>query len=150
MPKPAPKHAAATQGFGYVLDDQTGFILRQVHQRHALIFASRIGQDITPTQWAAMAKLAQAGPCSQNLLGRLTAMDAATIKGVVDRLVRRGLASTNPDPSNRRRVLVELTPAGRELAHELAPLALEITEETLAPLSGRERETLLRLLRKMK
>ncbi|MGA7327019.1 MAG: MarR family transcriptional regulator [Rhodomicrobium sp.] len=150
MPKPAPKRAAATEGFGYVLDEQAGFILRQVHQRHALIFANHIGQDITPTQWAAMAKLAEAGPCSQNLLGRLTAMDAATIKGVVDRLVRRGLASTNPDPSNRRRVLVELTLAGRELAQELAPLAMKITEETLAPLSGQERETLLRLLKRMR
>jgi len=30
--------------------------------------------------------LTETGPCSQNLLGRLTAMDVATIKGVIDRL----------------------------------------------------------------
>lgn len=34
----------------YVLDDQTGFILRQATQRHAAIFASDIGCDLTPTQ----------------------------------------------------------------------------------------------------
>ena len=47
-------------------------------------------------QWAALAKLAEVGECSQNLLGRLVAMDVATIKGVVERLVRRGFAATRP------------------------------------------------------
>ena len=62
----------------YILDEQVGFILRQVAQRHAAIFASHIESDLTTTQWAALAKLAEIGPLSQNLLGRQTAMDAAT------------------------------------------------------------------------
>ena len=62
----------------YVLDEQVGFILRQVWQRHSAIFSREIGTNITPTQWAALSKLAEAGPCSQNQLGRLTAMDVAT------------------------------------------------------------------------
>lgn len=134
----------------YVLDHQVGFILRQVHQRHTLIFANRMGQRITPTQWAALAKLAEAGPCSQNLLGRLTAMDAATIKGVVDRLVARDLSRTSPDPSNRRRLLVHLTTTGQELVSQCTACAHEITEETLAPLSGQERRALLALLKKIR
>src|SRR5579871_5825769 len=72
----------------YLLENQAGFILRQVNQRHSGIFSRLMGNDLTPTQWAALAKLKEIGPCSQNLLGRLTAMDAATIKGVIDRLVR--------------------------------------------------------------
>src|SRR5262249_1640747 len=66
----------------YILDEQIGFILRQVWQRHTTIFAREIGINLTPTQWAALSKLAETGPCSQNQLGRLTAMDVATIKGV--------------------------------------------------------------------
>ena len=81
---------------GYVLDEQIGFILRQVWQRHAMIFARDIGINLTPTQWAALAKLQETGPCSQNQLGRLTAMDVATIKGVIDRLTARGLTETSP------------------------------------------------------
>ncbi|MGY4409921.1 DNA-binding MarR family transcriptional regulator [Bradyrhizobium sp. LB7.1] len=73
----------------YVLDEQVGFILRQVWQRHSAIFSREIGTNITPTQWAALSKLVETGPCSQNQLGRLTAMDVATIKGVIDRLTRR-------------------------------------------------------------
>src|SRR6201988_1512425 len=134
----------------YVLDEQIGFILRQVSQRHAVIFARDIGADLTPTQWAALAKLAETGPCSQNQLGRLTAMDVATIKGVIDRLTARGLTETSPDPEDGRRLLVSLTRAGQQLAEKAAPNALAITRETLAPLDAKDRETLVALLSKLK
>ena len=90
----------------YLLDEQVGFLLRQVSQRHAAIFSAHMGPEVTPTQWAAMAKLLETGPCSQNLLGRLTAMDAATIKGVIDRLTKRRLTETSADPEDARRVVV--------------------------------------------
>src|SRR6516165_6927541 len=134
----------------YVLDEQVGFILRQVWQRHSAIFARDIGTNLTPTQWAALSKLAETGPCSQNQLGRLTAMDVATIKGVIDRLSARGLTETSPDPEDGRRLLVSLTRAGQQLAEKAAPNALAISKETLAPLDARERETLLALLNKLR
>ena len=40
----------------YVLEEQIGFILRQVWQRHATIFAREIGINLTSAQWAALAK----------------------------------------------------------------------------------------------
>jgi DNA-binding MarR family transcriptional regulator len=134
----------------YVLDEQVGFILRQVWQRHSSIFSRDIGTNLTPTQWAALSKLAETGPCSQNQLGRLTAMDVATIKGVIDRLTARGLTETSQDPEDGRRLLVSLTRAGQQLAEKLAPNALAITRETLAPLDARERETLMALLNKLR
>jgi len=134
----------------YVLDEQIGFILRQVWQRHATIFAREIGINLTPTQWAALAKLNESGPCSQNQLGRLTAMDVATIKGVIDRLTARGLTETGRDPADGRRLLVRLTRAGQQLAEKTAPNALAITRETLAPLDASERETLVALLTKLR
>ena len=134
----------------YILDEQIGFILRQVWQRHATIFAREIGINLTPTQWAALAKLNETGPCSQNQLGRLTAMDVATIKGVIDRLSARGLTETSADPEDGRRLLVSLTRAGQQLAEKVAPNALAITRETLAPLDARERETLVALLSKLR
>src|ERR1700759_1050433 len=79
----------------YILDEQIGFILRQVWQRHAAIFARESGINLTPTQWAALSKLMETGPCSQNQLGRLTAMDVATITRVIERLTARGLTETS-------------------------------------------------------
>lgn len=134
----------------YVLDSQIGFILRQVSQRHSLIFAELIGDEVTPTQWAALSKLAEIGPTSQNLLGRLTAMDAATIKGVVVRLLKRNLVETRSDPADARRLVVQLTPAGEALVARLLANAVNITEVTLAPLSDEEREALAALLAKLR
>jgi MarR family transcriptional regulator, lower aerobic nicotinate degradation pathway regulator len=134
----------------YILDEQIGFVLRQVWQRHAAIFAREIGINLTPTQWAALAKLSESGPCSQNQLGRLTAMDVATIKGVIDRLTARGLTETSADPEDGRRLLVSLTRAGKQLAEKAVPNALAITRETLAPLEPREREMLVALLSKLR
>lgn len=146
----ASKRSTKSSKPSYVLDDQVGFILRQVWQRHAMIFAKEIGINLTPTQWAALSKLTETGPCSQNQLGRLTAMDVATIKGVIDRLTARGLTETSSDPQDGRRLLVSLTRAGQAMAEKAAPNALAITKETLAPLDAKERETLIALLSKLR
>ncbi|MDX7951759.1 MarR family transcriptional regulator [Lichenihabitans sp. Uapishka_5] len=144
-----PSHDNETEPQPYRLDEQIGFILRQVVQRHAAIFASGMDQALTAPQWAALAKLAECGPLSQNQLGRLIVTDAATIKGVVDRLSARVLTRTSPDPDDRRRYVVELTPIGLETVARLSPHASAITAETLAPLDAAERTRLLALLRKL-
>ena len=129
----------------YRLQDQIGFVLRKAHQRHVAIFAAKIG-DLTPPQFAALAKLADVGETSQNQLGSLIAMDAATVKGVIDRLKARGLVELTKHDADKRRLLVNLTTEGRETVERLIPLAVQITTETLQPLSPKEAATLLKLL----
>jgi DNA-binding MarR family transcriptional regulator len=133
----------------YILDDQVGFIMRQAQQRHTNIFASLMIEELTPTQWAVLAKLKECGPCSQNLLGRHTAMDAATIKGVIDRLTKRGITTTASDPADGRRLLVALTPEGIAIWERAQPMAERITAATLEPLTAAERETFVTLLRRL-
>ena len=133
----------------YILDDQVGFILRQVYQRHAALFSEQLGEDITPMQWAVLAKLAELGVSSQNMLGRLTAMDVATVKGVVERLAKRGLIETNADPVDRRRLVLSLSPAGQQIYARLVDMASEVSQLTLAPLEKGERDTLLQLLARL-
>ena len=106
-------------------------------------------EGLTPTQWAALAKLWECGAQSQNQLGRLTAMDGATIKGVIDRLTSRGLTASRPDPEDARRLLIELTEEGLGLYRRAAPIAADITEKTLAPLAEAERVILIELLRRI-
>ncbi len=134
----------------YRLDDQIGFVLRQVVQRHAGIFAAGMEGEVTAMQWAALAKLHECGPLSQNLLGRRVAMDAATIKGVIDRLSTRGFTETRPDPTDRRRHLVALTTAGEAIVRRLVGPAARITQDTLAPLDVTERVALATLLGKLR
>lgn len=130
----------------YDLDSQVGFLLRRAYQRHTALFSQHMPDRLTPTQFAAMARLLESGPLSQNLLGREIALDGATIKGVVDRLVARGLLDVRPDPDDGRRSLVSLTDEGRARALEYTEAASAITDATLAPIEASERATLVRLL----
>lgn len=133
----------------YALDKQIGFLLRKAHQRHRAIFSRDIGATLAPTQFAALVSLYSEGSTSQNLLGRRTAMDSATITGVVTRLVQKNLVSKNSTPDDDRLSIVELTERGHDLVTKVLPRALEISSSTLEPLSAQEIRALLALLAKI-
>lgn len=132
----------------YHLEEQIGFVLRKASQRHIAIFARHVGK-LTPPQFAALAKLHEVGDTSQNQLGVLVAMDAATIKGVIDRLKARNLVGLSRHEADRRRLVVSLTKDGRALVESLLPAAHRTTKETIAPLNDREIATLMKLLSKI-
>ena len=134
----------------YSLDEQVGHLLRRANQRHTTLFAERFGpHGLTALQFAVLMKLAEVGSTSQNRLGRLTAMDQNTIRGVVSRLAQRGLLERQHHPDDRRRINLALTATGYELAASLEADGLGISAETLAPLSEKEAAVFMALLRKL-
>jgi DNA-binding MarR family transcriptional regulator len=144
------KQRPAASGCAYLLDDQIGFLLRQVTQRHTTIFSQLMGDGLTPMQWAVLAKLLEIGRTSQTALGRAVYMDAATVKGTVDRLVGRGLVLRLQDAEDRRKLLVDLTEEGRAATLRNLDAASAISRETLAPLSEEEARRLFMLLLKIR
>ena len=140
---------AAEVAAGYVLDEQVGFLLRVAMQRHTAIFMSQMIERLTQTQFAALAKLFEVGPCSQNHLGRLIYLDGATIKGVVDRLAGRGFVNALGDPKDRRRRAVALTERGRAVTEAAIKVAARITAATLVPLAAEEQRVVRALLSKL-
>lgn len=141
---------AAERAAAYVLEEQVGFILRCAHQRASEIFAAVMGRfEVTPTQFAALAKLHDLGTVSQNLLGRHTRMDPATISGVIGRLTARGLVRQSPDAKDARLVQLRLTAAGRAAALEMKAAAAEVSRRTLEPLGPAEARALLQALGKI-
>lgn len=138
------------RGAGYVLEDQVGHLLRRAHQRATQIFLETFEKaELTPTQWAALSKLASEKAASQNHLGRMTAMDPATIQGVIRRLEGRGLVGRTDDPNDKRRTLLRLTEAGEALVESLKATGFEVSNRTLAPLSAEDRATLVALLKRL-
>src|SRR5258708_34879377 len=116
---PAAKHL----GQGYRLEDQVGFLLRRAYLRASSNLVARIGpHDLTAPQFATLARLYERGTLSQNLLGRLVAMERANIRDVVLRLEKRRLVTSRRDPDDARLNLVSLTPYGRSLIEELIPI----------------------------
>jgi DNA-binding MarR family transcriptional regulator len=141
-------NAAAAKS--YVLEDQIGFILRRVHQHATEIFNSVMeGFELTPRQFAALSKLDDLGPTSQNQLGRLVAMDPATMFGVASRLAKRNLVRQSVDPADARRVILQLTEEGHALVEAMKARGAEVSARTLEPLTREEGEMLCRLLRKI-
>lgn len=132
----------------YRLEDQIGFKLRLANQKHLELFAQML-PEATPTQFAILARLYSDGALSQNHLGRRVGMDAATTKGVVDRLRAKGWVLSTPSKTDLRRLEISLTPEGRAFAEGAIARAKEISARTMANLSAREAERLLALLEKL-
>ncbi|MGB7317526.1 MAG: MarR family transcriptional regulator [Planktotalea sp.] len=132
----------------YRLEDQIGFKLRLANQRHLEYFAEMMS-EATPTQFAILARLSADGPLSQNHLGRRVGMDAATTKGVVDRLRAKGWVQSAPSQTDLRRLEISLTETGQEFAQQAIETAKRISARTLANLTTREAERLLALLDKL-
>lgn len=146
----ATRDSGSDAGPAYVLENQVGHLLRRAHQRHAAIFQEMIGDaQLTPLQFAALVKLHDLGEVSQNELGRRTAMDAATMQGVIKRLLGRGLIDRKPDPEDLRRVILSLTAEGRTVVAAAMPNGHAITDETLAGLGDAERRSFLSLLKRL-
>ena len=93
-----------------------------------------------------LAALAEHGPASQAELGRRAGIDRSDVVAALNELAGKKLIERTPDPADRRRNIITITPdGGRRLAHLDAVLA-QIQEELCAPLSRTEREQLIRLL----
>ena len=133
----------------YRLDDQVGYLLRLAHQRHLSIFQQNMLDDLTPTQFSALIRLAEIGSCSQNDLGRRTSVDVATIKGVVDRLENKDLVAIRNNPDDRRQKIVSLTRQARKTIDQLEQAGLDISRTTMKPLTRAEQDQFLGLLRKL-
>ncbi len=105
--------------------------------------------NLTPAQYFALTRLREKGEVSQNLLGRMAAMDPATIQGVVKRLGQRGLVGRVPDRSDRRRMRLHLTDEGIALVDGLRAGIDEMADKILAPLNAEEQLNLRALLKRI-
>ena len=70
---------------------------------------------LTAPQLWALWELGKEGPLALKDLSARMYLHPSTVVGVVDRLEAKGLVTRKPDPTDRRRVRLALTPAGRAL-----------------------------------
>lgn len=148
--KPGESGYSTNGSQGVVLDEDIAHLIRRAHQRASATFMSVLSEhNLTPAQFFALARLREKVEVSQNLLGRMSAMDPATIQGVIKRLGERGLIKRTPDPTDRRRMILRLTAEGKRLIDGLEAGMREVSEKILAPLSGEQREQLRALLKRI-
>lgn len=106
-------------------------------------------RNLTTSQLATLRQLGRAGALSAGELARGIAVSQATITGVVDRLEVRGLVTRTRSAEDRRRVVIELTGAGREVVATSPPPLHERFMVRLAELPEAERHEIDRMLRRI-
>ncbi|GGJ01409.1 hypothetical protein GCM10011581_43260 [Saccharopolyspora subtropica] len=99
--------------------------------------------------YSLLAALDEFGPSSQAELGRRCGIDRSDVVAVVNRLVDAGQVERAPDPADRRRNIITITPGGKRELRRLDRALAGVQERLLAPLSAVEREQLVRLLAKV-
>ena len=111
--------------------------------------SSIAGLGLGLSDFAVLELLLHKGPQPVNRIGRKVLLSSGSITAAVDRLEARGLLKRTVDPEDLRSRIVELTAAGRKLAGQaFAGHAVDM-EETMVVLRPREREDLVRLLKKL-
>lgn len=155
LPSSLDQGAASGSGMPEVVDqyhfnEQVGHLLRRAYQRHLSIFQQIIpDSQLTSAQFVVMCAVRDNSPCSLSEIVKATAIDQATIRGIVERLKARKLITVAHDASDRRKVVISLTAQGSKLLAEMVPFAGRITEETFGELNQAERVAMTYLLRKM-
>jgi DNA-binding MarR family transcriptional regulator len=124
-----------------------GFMIRRCHQIAAAIFADECREfDLTTTQYGILYVLNRHSGLDQISLARLLGLDRSTTGMVVGRLEERQLLRRAIDPGDKRKRLLELTPAGEKLLARVQPVVRRAQERLFAPFSPEERELLVGLL----
>ena len=134
-----------------IRDRPTWLISRTYGRSHGLLnegFAAS-GTGLRSYHYRLLAALEEWGPIGQADLGRSTSLDRSDVATVLGELERLGLIERTVNPSNRRRNIVSITPAGSRQLRALDHVVDEIQERVLEPLSQNERRQLTRLLRKL-
>ncbi|XRQ07197.1 MarR family winged helix-turn-helix transcriptional regulator [Actinomadura welshii] len=93
-----------------------------------------------------LAALDEYGPSSQAALGRRTGIDRSDVVAALNELAAGNLIDRSPDPSDRRRNIITLTPDGSRRLEELGEVVAGIQDDLLAPLTPSERDQLSALL----
>lgn len=98
--------------------------------------------EMRTNEFAVLHHLYQAGPLSQQQLGGALRINPSNLVGLLDALEADGLIVRPRDPTDRRRHLVGLTPAGHTRLAQAKRAAAQAEQELLAPLDPDEREQL--------
>lgn len=124
-----------------------GHLIRRAQQVSTAIFTDECaGFDLTAVQYAALSMIEATPGVDATRLSALIAFDRSTIGGVLERLEAKGWIARDSSPGDRRIKLLRITQDGAALLRQVEPAVRRVQERLLAPLTPRDRATMLRLL----
>lgn len=107
--------------------------------------------SLSPSAFEALAVIEGAGePVPSHVIADQLLVSTASMTSLLDTLEKRGLAVRLPHPTDRRKILVDITPEGRRIVDEMLPIVHATATRAFATLSDNERQTLIKLLTKLR
>ncbi|SEM97904.1 transcriptional regulator, MarR family [Chitinophaga rupis] len=103
-------------------------------------------KDLTVDQWLLLENLYKHKKITHNELARLTSKDITTVSRIIELMVKKDLVLREGATSDRRKVFLQLTPAGIEKYKDVRPLVLEMRKTGWKDLTEKDYMELTRIL----
>ena len=118
-----------------------------VSQALSRIYADRY--RIGVPEWRVLVTLGQFGMMTAKAIGTHSCMHKTKVSRAVALLERRKLVARKANRADLREAFLSLTPAGRDIYSELAPIALDFASQLLESVDAADRAALDRALKKL-
>ncbi|GAA0477525.1 MULTISPECIES: MarR family winged helix-turn-helix transcriptional regulator [Streptomyces] len=119
---------------------------RAAARGHRLVAEALAGEGMRMMHHAVLSAVAELGPVSQADLGRSLSIDPKDMVTIVNDLVAEELVTRAPDPRDRRKNAVTISPAGTRTLRRTQKLGDAANAELTAALTPAERDQLIDLL----
>ena len=131
-------------------EESLGYQVNHLARLLAAALRERIEpHGVVPGQFAQLLALLEQDGISQAELCQQVQIDQSTMALTVKRMERDGLISRSPDPDDRRRTVIRLSPRARTLAPTLVGAAREVNAAAAAGVAPRDLATCMRVLARM-
>jgi DNA-binding MarR family transcriptional regulator len=110
----------------------------------ARIYSRNFGIGIP--QWRVMAMLGQFDRLTARDVGELSHMHKTKVSRAVGELVERGLVERTPNRDDRREAFLSLSPPGRRIYEQVAPMALMFEKQLMDDIPAAELQAFERVL----
>lgn len=123
--------------------------LARLLRLHLVKFLQEAGSEITPEQWFILFRLYEQEGQSQGELADKDLHDHPNVTRMLDALEKRHLLVRRADPHDRRKSLIFLTEAGKQLLAQVLPLTIEERKKVLNGLTSAEINLFTDILKKI-
>ncbi|ANK82355.1 MAG: hypothetical protein TEF_17320 [Rhizobiales bacterium NRL2] len=140
----------AAQDQNLHLDDYFPYLLNRAGSRIAEAFSAETRRrGVSLQMWRVLAAVNDRGPLRMGELSEATSIEGSTLTRLVQQMERKGLVERVRRDADQRVVRVVRTDAGRRIAAELIPLAMDYEARALEGLGAEEVARLKTLLRRV-
>ena len=140
---------ASDEDLGPLLSGRLTFLLKRAQRDLAELHDEALGPlGISDHELSVLLFLGSREPESQQQAARRLGVDRTTMVALIDGLEGKGLVVRRPDPADRRRNVIELTKAGRDLMRDATRASDQAERRLLGELDDAEAAQLRSLLRR--